>query len=142
MKGTKILTDRWYVPVEELKAGDMVMTYGVLHDNKFHEAHHPTPQPIKNIRKSVQKASRSSSPIVFAQNAFAPNKPFEKLVVSSNHGIVDHKGTLYAASNYMNGYSIYQDPTIEVITYYHIELATHSVIMANGVLTETWFDTK
>jgi len=138
MKGTKILTDRWYVPIEELKAGDMVMTYGVLHDNKFHEAHHPTPQPIINIRKSIKKASRSASPIVIVRNAFAPNKPFEQLCVSLNHGIVDHKGTLHAASNYMNGCTIYQDPTIEVIHYYHIELATHSVIMANGVLSETW----
>jgi len=142
MKGTKILTDHWYVPIEVLKVGDMVMSYGVIQDNKFHKVDSPVPQRIVKIRKTVQKASRSSCPIVIVQNAFGPNKPFENLVVSLNHGIVDHKGELYAASNYMNGTTIYQDPTIEIITYYHLELAAHCAIMANGVLTETWRDSN
>lgn len=142
MKGTKILTDHWYVPIEELKVGDMVMSYGVIQDNKFHKVDSPVPQHIVKIRKTVQKATRSSCPIVIVQNAFAPNKPFENLIVSFNHGIVDHKGELYAASNYLNNTTIYQDPTIEIITYYHIELAAHCAIMANGVLTESWRESK
>jgi hypothetical protein len=142
MKGTKILTDHWYVPIEELKVGEMVMSYGVIQDNKFHKVDSPVPQRIVKIRKTVQKASRSSCPVVIVQNAFAPNKPFENLVVSLNHGIVDHKGELYAASNYINKTTIYQDPTIEIITYYHLELAAHCAIMANGVLTESWRESK
>jgi hypothetical protein len=142
MKGTKILTDRWYVPIEELKDGDMVMSYGEIQDNKFHTVESPVPQRIVKVRKTVQKASPSSSPVVIVQNAFGPNKPFENLVVSLNHGIVDHKGQLNAATNYVNGTTIYQDPTIETISYYHLELAAHCAIMANGVLTESWRESK
>jgi len=142
VKGTKILTDRWYIPVEELRAGDTVMTYGGIHDNKYHMVVDPTLNPIVSIRKSVQKASRSASPIVFAQNAFAPNKPFDKLVVSSNHGIVGRNGIMYAANKFVNQTTIYQDPTMETITYYHLELAAHCAIMANGLLTETWREIK
>jgi hypothetical protein len=142
MKGTKILTDHWYVPIEELKVGDMVMNYGEIQDNKFHKVESPVPQRIVKVRKTVQKASRSSSPVVFFKNTFAPNKPFENLYVSPKHGMVDRKGRLYPAKRFINDTTIYQDPTIEVITYYHIELATHCAIMANGVLTETWRDSK
>lgn len=139
MKGTKILTDQWYVPVEELKVGDMVMTYGEIHDRKY-QADVPTPRPIVSIRKQVRKASRTASPIVFCKHAFAPNRPFESLYVSPKHGMITREGVKCRADKFINDSTIYQDPTIETVTYYHLELAAQCAIMANGVLTETWRD--
>lgn len=142
MEGTKILTDQWYVPIEELKVGGMVLTYGEIQDNKYCSTYAPIPQPIVSIRKQVRTASRATSPIVFCKNTFTPNKPFEKLYVSPKHGMITRKGYKCRADRFINDSTIYQDPTIDTITYYHIELATHCAIMANGVLTETWRDSK
>lgn len=136
MKGTKILTDRWYVPVEELKEGDMVITHGEICNNGL--VVDADTMPIVHIHKYTCAGGVKTSPIVIKQNAYAPNKPFEDLYVSRNHRMIDRKGRLYPASKYVNGNTIYQDPSIETITYYHIELASHYAITANGVMVESY----
>jgi hypothetical protein len=137
MKGTKILTDRWYVPVEELKIGDLVITHGEIRD-KCYVADVDTPMPIVNIHTYNCGASMKTSPIVITKNSFAPNKPFDDLYVSRKHRLIDRKGKLYPSCNFVNGTTIYQDPTIDRVTYYHIELASHRVITANGVMAESY----
>jgi hypothetical protein len=138
MKGTKVLTDHWYVPIEHLKVGDRVVTQGVIHENSKHVVDDIVSMPIVDIRKHVRKPSKSASPIVFTKNAFSINKPFENLYVSPNHGMIDRKGRLCPASKLINNTTIYQDPTVETIEYYHIELASHCAINANGLLTESF----
>lgn len=137
VKGTKILTDRWYVPVEELKVGDMVITHGEIH-NKCRLVDTDTPMPIVKIHKYVRGGSRLTFPIVFTKNAFGINKPFEDLHVSKNHGLINRRGILYPANKYVNGTTIYQDPTYNLVTYYHIELESHRAITANGMLVESY----
>lgn len=142
MKGTKILTDRWYVPIEELKVGDLVMTHGAVHDNKGHVVGDNLAVPIRSLLKYSRKSCRSSAPIVITKNAFAPNKPFDDLYASPNHGIVDRQGKLVPISHFLNDTSIFQNPTVDLITYYHLDLGGHYVITANGVLTESWLDPR
>lgn len=137
MKGTKILTDQWYVPVEELKVGDLVITHGEIRD-KDHVVDVDTPMPIIRVHKHKCVATMKTSPVVIVKNTFAPNKPFEDLYVSKKHGLINRKGKLHPANNYVNGNTIYQDPTIDLITYYHIELASHYAITANGVMAESY----
>ena len=138
LKGTKILTDQWYVPVEELKVGDLVIAQGGIRDNKNHVVDNATALPILNIHMHFRKASSATSPIVVTKNAFGINRPFDDLYVSPNHGIVSHKGILTPSKHFINGTTVYQDPTIESLAYYHIELAGHHVVTANGVAVETY----
>lgn len=138
LSGTKILTDRWYVPVEELKEGDMVITHGEICDNKYHIAGTDTPVQILHVHKHTCSAGSKTSPIVVTKNAFGANKPFEDLYVSKNHGLLDRKGRLYPSSKFVNGGAIYQDPTMDHVTYYHIELASHYAITANGITVESY----
>jgi hypothetical protein len=140
MEGSKILTDQWYVPVEELKEGDTVMTFGELVDNQCVSDN--VPMKILRMQKHVRKASLKTSPIVFTKNVFGVNCPFENLYVSPNHGMIDRKGRRFPAKKFVNHVSIFQDPTVDTITYYHIELAKHCTVMANGVLTETYNDPR
>ena len=141
MEGAKILTDQWYVPVEQLKVGDMVMVYGEL-QHKCHLLDDVRPMPILKIRKYVRKASPATCPVVFTKNAFGVNTPYEDLYVSPNHGMVDRKGRLVPAKKFINNSSIFQDPTFDTVTYYHIEVAGHCTVRANGMLTETYNQPK
>jgi hypothetical protein len=136
LKGTKILTDQWYVPVEELKVGDLVIVKGDIHN--MHHVVQDSVMPILGIQVHVRKASPTTSPIVITKNAFGINRPFDDLYVSPNHGMVSRNGTLYPSKKFVNWTTVYQDPTIETLTYYHIELAGHHVVTANGVLAETY----
>jgi hypothetical protein len=139
MEGTKILTDRWYVPIEDLKVGDLVITHGEIHDNKTYVVDVDTPMPIVKIHTYYSRyGSKSSSPVVVTKNAFSLNKPFQDLYVTENHGMVNRKGILHAANKYINRSTIYKDPSINNLTYYHIELASHYAITANGVLVESY----
>jgi hypothetical protein len=44
------------------------------------------------------------------------------------------------SGNLINGKTIYQDNECKSIEYYHLECEEHSVIYANGVLSETYID--
>ena len=138
VKGTKILTDQWYVPVEDLKVGDLVITHGEINDNKFHVIDTDTASTIINIIKCTRKASTKMSPVVITKNAFGINRPFEDLYVSNNHGVLNRNGMLWAARRYINGTTVYQNTTVDQIEYYHIEVAAHCAITANGVMVETY----
>lgn len=137
MEGTKILTDNWYTSVEDLQVGDWVMTHGAIID-KSHIVGDDTPVQVRNIRKDTRKAAPSTSPIMVAKHAFGINKPFEDLYVSPNHGIINSKGQLYPAKKFINDTTIFQNPTIDLITYYHIELDGHFAITANGIIAESY----
>lgn len=135
MKGTKILTDNGYVRIEELKVGDSVLAQGDLR-NKRHQGNARL-MPILNLRKYVRKASSHTAPVVFTKNAICANAPYDDLYVSPNHGVVDLKGRLFPAKKFVNNSSVFRE-TIDVVTYYHIELASHCSVWANGILTETY----
>jgi hypothetical protein len=137
MEGTKILTDNWYVPVEDLQIGDWVMTHGAIVDNS-RIVGDDVPMQITNIRKNTRTASPSTSPVVITKNAFGVNKPFEDLYVSPNHQLFNSKGQLRSAKHFTNDTTIFQNPTISLITYYHIVVKDHASITANGVITETY----
>jgi hypothetical protein len=137
VRGTKILTDRWYVPVEELKEGDMIITHGEICD-KGHVVEADTPMKIIHIHKQICSAGFKTSPIVITKNTFGVNKPFEDLHLSKNHGLINRRGILYPANKYVNGTTIYQDPTHDLVTYYHIELESHRTITANGMMVESY----
>ncbi|KXV79761.1 hypothetical protein AD936_00740, partial [Gluconobacter japonicus] len=50
-------------------------------------------------------------------------------------------GKFVPARMLVNGRSIFYDTSITSYDYYHIETADHSVIMADGMLTESYLDT-
>jgi hypothetical protein len=81
--------------------------------------------------------------------------PFEDLYVSPNHGIqvkdtmISHNTVLNKkkykrvnARDLVNGKTITQSTKTENVTYYHIELDKHSMVIANGVPAESYLDVK
>jgi hypothetical protein len=146
-RGTLIMTARGEMRVEELKAGDEVMTRsGVA-------------RPIRWIgRRSyaghLLDGRKDLLPVCIKAGALAADVPQRDLWISPHHAMYfdsayfdDDDGTnacgdgvLIEAKDLVNGASIVQADHVDKIEYYHIELETHDVIFAEGALSESFID--
>lgn len=134
-KGTLIRTVFGYVPIEELKEGDEILTYGKL--RKCEEQPHSAQfKKVKFVGKMwVQVFSPVTMPVTFKKGSLGPNMPFEDLTVSPNHAIVKD-GKTVAAHHFVNGETVVRHECTEM-DYYVVQSDDHYVIDANGVRSET-----
>ncbi|WP_127102254.1 MULTISPECIES: Hint domain-containing protein [unclassified Asaia] len=79
-------------------------------------------------------------PVRIKKDALGAHHPFEDLLVTAEHCLF-LDGRFIPARMLVNGRSIHYDRSITAYTYHHIETETHSVIIANGALTESYLDT-
>ena len=78
-------------------------------------------------------------PIRFAANSLADGIPSCDLDVSPKHAMfVDE--VLVPAKMLVNGTTIYQLEDVDSVEYFHLELASHDVIFAEGAASETFVD--
>jgi ELWxxDGT repeat protein len=131
-RGTLIRTQHGEMRVEKLKIGDEVMTAsGAL-------------RPIKWIgRRSYGgrfiMGRKNILPICIKAGALGENVPRRDLRISPHHAMY-LDGILIEAKDLVNGISIEQAESVEQIEYFHIELESHDVIIAEGALSETFID--
>jgi len=130
--GTMISTDKGEVPVETLKIGDHVATASG-------EA-----RPIKWIGKRSYGGrfilgQKDILPVCIKKNALAENVPHRDLWISPHHAML-LDGVLIEAKDLLNDVTIYQADTAEEVSYYHLELDSHDVIVAEGALSESFVD--
>ncbi len=140
-KGTLILTKQGFVPIENIKAGHMVVTKGKILKNKFiKERANLEIEPVIWISKfKVINLNSKSRPICIKKDALRENYPFKDLYVSPGHSLLLN-GKMVLAKNIVNEKTIYQDNECDSVEYYHLECENHSAIFANGVLAESYLD--
>ena len=143
-KGTLILTNQGFIPIENIQVGDNVVTKGKIYNYKFIKQNaniHFEPVIWISKFKVDDNLDRNSRPICIKKYALGENCPFQDLYVSPQHCILIN-GKMIIASSLINGKSIYQDMECTNVEYYHLECKTHYSIFANGVLSETYLDTN
>ncbi len=129
--GTRIRTTRGEVAVENLREGDLVLTVsgrtqpiswiGHRHVN-FHG--HPNRQRILPVRITA--------------HAFGQGTPERDLLLSPDHAVFV-EDVLIPIRHLVNGGSIAQIEC-DTITYYHIELPRHDVLLADGMPAESYLE--
>lgn len=130
--GTRIGTPGGEAAVEHLRIGDAIVTAS------------GRARPIRWIgRRSYAgrftRGNRHVLPVLIRAGALADGVPRRDLYVSPNHAMyVD--GALIPAIELVNGVSIVQLETVDRVEYFHIELETHDVILADGAPAETFID--
>ena len=133
--GTLMRTPRGERRVEELKIGDVVITA------------RGAKRPIKWIgRRSYAGrfvlGRKDILPVCIKAGALGVNVPERDLWISPHHAMyfADDGGVLIEAKDLVNGTSIVQTARVDKVEYFHIELETHDVIIAEGALSETYLD--
>src|SRR5205085_6157206 len=129
-RGTLLMTEHGEVPVERLAVGDRVKTLsGAV-------------RPIVWIgcgRHLVTRANRLARPVIVRAGALADNVPVRDLYLTHGHALY-LQGVLIPVENLVNHRSILWDEAARVVEYYHIELAEHDVVLANGAPAESYYD--
>jgi autotransporter-associated beta strand protein len=131
-RGTLIATDKGEVAVETLAIGDGVVTAS------------GAARPIKWIgRRSYGgrfiMGRKDMLPVCVKAGALADNLPRRDLWISPHHAMY-LDGVLIEAKDLVNGVSIVQAAGAEKVEYFHIELDSHDVIIAEGALSESFVD--
>ena len=135
--GTRVLTARGEVAVEDLVAGDRVATpFGV-------EAFAPIVW-VGRRRLEVARHARPEevSPIRVSAGALGEGVPRRDLLVSPDHALYFAEEDVLVPARYLvNGATIVQDRSVRSVTYVHVELPTHGVLLAEAAPAESFLDT-
>ena len=130
--GTRIATPLGDVPVEDLRAGDLVE---VLLGGP--------PQPVvwvgyRHLECRRHPTPKRAWPIRIRAGAFGPGRPYRDLLLSPDHAVYAND-VLIPVKRLVNGSTIDQ-VMVDEIDYYHVELPRHNVLLANGLAAESFLD--
>ena len=130
--GTLIRTARGDVAVEDLRVGDLAVTASGAH------------RPIRwlghrTVDCTQRPGSRALWPVRVAAHAFGDNRPDRDLYLSPGHSVcvsvIDE--ALIPIQELVNGSTIaYAD--MEEVTYWHVELDSHDILLANNLPAESF----
>ena len=130
--GTRIATPEGPVPVEALRVGQHVMCRGTgtapivwIGWRDVDCRRHPRPEAVWPIRVRA--------------GAFGDSVPSRDLLLSPDHAIYA-EGVLIPVRHLVNGHSICRQQT-DAVSYYHVELERHEILMAEDLPVESFLDT-
>jgi hypothetical protein len=130
--GTRIATPGGAVAVEALRPGDHVrLATGGSADIRW-VGH-------RRVRCDRHPRPHEVFPVRIRADAFAPGQPARDLLLSPDHAVFAG-GVLIPVRCLLNGTTIAQEPATE-ITYHHVELQRHGVLLAEGLPAESFLDT-
>ncbi len=130
--GTRILTTKGEIPVEKLSVGNLVIA--------------PTGSVSKitwlgsfeiDLKASLSRADLS--PIRIERNALKDGVPHSDLFLSRDHSLFIDR-MLIPVRLLVNDASIVCADTFDFVTYWHIELAQHGIVLANGAAAESYLE--
>jgi Hint domain len=131
--GTRIATARGEVPVEGLRVGDRVVA---LRSRRFAEV---TWLGHRRLDCANHPRGHDVWPVRVAAGAFATDMPHRDLLLSPDHALF-LDGGLVPVRYLINGATITQEKVAKV-TYWHVELTSHDVLLAEGLPAESYLDT-
>lgn len=126
--GTRILTERGEVLVEDLRIGDVAVTAsGHLRPVRW----------IGTRRYPGLTVPRADRPVRIRAGALADGMPARDLWVSPDHALY-LDGLFVAAGHLVNGRTITRGEPVADLTYWHVELDTHDMLLAERTPAESF----
>lgn len=137
LAGTMIETSTGRRAVEDIQVGEVLNVYvngktearPVIWAGKQH-----------TIANMTLPDDEAGYPVRISKGAIAEGVPYKTMLVTAEHCLF-FDGKFIPVRMLVNGKSIAYDRTITSYDYYHVETEKHSIINADGVLTESYLDT-
>ena len=123
--GTRVATDAGEARVESLRPGDRVLTASGR---------------LAPVRWVGLRGMAVATPVRLAAGAIAPGVPRRDLLLSPDHAVF-LDGALIPAHRLCNGASVRTEPGTRRVTYVHVELDRHDLLLAEGLASESYLDT-
>ena len=130
-EGTRILTPRGDIAIEQLRAGDEVLTVSGAARSIRWIGHRRI-----DLRRHPDK--RRVMPIRIVPHAFGEGRPRRALILSPDHAVFV-ENVLIPIKYLVDGVSV-TPVRCAAVTYYHIELPRHDVMLAEGMPAESYLE--
>ena len=138
VSGTRILTTRGAIAVEDLQIGDTAITASSRH------------RPIiwigqRHLGSDSRPMPADQAPVRVRAAAFGPGLPARDLFLSPGHPVLvgadtdGQGGVLVPVMCLINGTSIARTGATSVV-YWHVELDAHDILLAEGLPAESFLD--
>jgi len=131
-QGTRLLTPNGYLPVEAFSPGDPIITQA--------GAKRPVRWIGRRVMEPAMRTAGDPRPVIVRPGALGPGCPSREVRLSPSHAIF-LDGVLVPAMHLVNGATIIRAPGSDAVTYYHLELDRHAVVLADRLPVETYMDT-
>ena len=136
VEGTRVMTPSGEDAVENLRAGDMVLAMRGG-ETGFEPLRWVGSMDVAVPRDAAMAAK--TAPILIKAGALAEGLPARDLRVSPDHAI-EVDGYLIPAKHLVNGASIVQEAWCQRVTYFHLELEAHGLLLSEGLWSESYLD--
>ncbi|MGF1276562.1 Hint domain-containing protein [Acetobacter pasteurianus] len=139
LAGTMIRTCAGEVAIENIQIGDEIITFDGRSGGQ-------TVRPVVWVGKAhaiVRPGlpdDEAGYPVCVIKDAIADGVPYKDMLITSEHCLF-FEGRFVPVRILVNGSTIFYDKSITSYDYYHVETDQHSVIIADGMLTESYLDT-
>ena len=127
VSGTRIRTPHGEIAVEKLTVGDFVMT-----------AAGNTSAIVRIASRTIREPAREHRPVQVKARAFPGDVPQRGLQLSQSHAVCVRAldEVLIPIDRLINGATV-AAVDIDEVTYWHVELASHEVLLAEGLSCES-----
>nr|WP_256441429.1 Hint domain-containing protein [Acetobacter sp. P5B1] len=139
LHGSMIQTTAGEVAVEDLQIGDQVVAFDWQNNQDIMRPVVWVGKAHATVRPGLP-ADEAGYPVRVLKNAIADGVPYKDMLITPEHCLF-FDGQFVPARMLVNGKSIFYDTSITSYDYYHVETEEHSVITADGMLTESYLDT-
>ncbi|GBR51368.1 outer membrane protein [Neokomagataea thailandica NBRC 106555] len=137
LENAQIATPTGSKAIQDIVLGDEVVTY---HDGSAKTDTVCWAGKASCVVRTDLPDDEAGYPVVISKNALADGHPYEDLRITAEHCLF-FDGRFIPARMLVNGMSIYYDKNCTAYEYFHIETREHSIVNANGILTESYLDT-
>ena len=139
LSGSMIRTSKGDVAVEDIQIGDQVVTFDWRNNQDVIRPVIWTGKGHCKVRFDLPD-DEAGWPVRVIKNAISDGVPYKDMLITAEHCLF-FRDRFVPVRMLVNGVSIFYDKSITSYDYYHVETEQHSVITADGMLTESYLDT-
>ncbi|ANA15308.1 potassium-transporting ATPase subunit A (plasmid) [Acetobacter pasteurianus NBRC 101655] len=139
LSGSMIRTQDGDVAVEDIQIGDKIVAFDWKSNKNVVRPVVWVGKARAVVRPELHD-DEAGWPVRILKDAIADGVPYKDMLITAEHCLF-FKDRFVPVRMLVNGVSIFYDKSITSYDYYHVETEQHSVITADGMLTESYLDT-